>query len=118
MVGQPTMTRVRVLLEAKRLLEIGYLPQSFIPATDAVGDPVSLFDPRAVAFTLPSAVKRAVFNLTGEAFDTHRQKLYNEAYEPLCVGFKRYELALAWMKKASKEETLALIDKTLEGFEQ
>lgn len=110
------MTRVRVLQEARRIILNGYLPHhKMTEAFDGAGNSVSCLHPDAVQFSLFSAIKRAVRNLTEDTHHT-RPYLYEQAADPIYAQFPTIGATLDFLATASVEEVVALIDKVLEGF--
>lgn len=111
------MTRVRVLLRAKKLLLDGFIPYGTINgcATDAVGNVVSYMHPKAKRFTLFGAVDRAVFDLTGDDF-RKREALKQAAFSPLFYLAGNYQ-ALRDVATGPVEKVISLIDKQLKEWD-
>lgn len=111
------MTRVRILLRARKLLLDGFIPYGTINgcATDAVGSVVSYMHPSAKRFTLFGAIDRAVFDLTGDDF-RKREDLKSSALSPLLYQVGGYQ-GIRELATGPVEKVVAVIDKQLKEWD-
>lgn len=112
------MTRVRVLLKAKKLLLDGFIPYGTIQgsAKDATGAVVSYMHPAATQFTMFGAIDRAVFNLTGDDI-RQRSKLVDAAFGPLkfkCGGYQ----GLRDLATGPVEKIIEVFDEQLKEWDE
>lgn len=106
------MTRVRILQQAIKLLEAGFLPYGGQIATDNVGHPVSYMHPYAVNFTVVGAVQRAILLTTGDHYND-RIPLYNAAFDPIIEKLGGILKASQWFETATQEEIITLLKQQL-----
>lgn len=110
------MTRIRVLMRAIKLLEVGFIPYDHNGrALDANNNIVSVTHPAACQFCATAAVGRAIFELTGD-HPQERDTLWTATMQPFKDHYQQWSIMYEELAKLNKEQILDLFRKQLETW--
>lgn len=106
------MTRVRILIMARKILANGYVQYC---ATDAVGNPMTYAHPDTKNFSLTAAIQRAIYDTTGDDFNK-RDTLFEATYDPLIKRVGGYSNMRNFLQTATQQQVIDLVDQQLSDW--